>query len=47
MGRFVELHEGVEGTEAVRRIKGLLGLERGESRILGGFDFDSGGGLAA
>jgi hypothetical protein len=47
MGRFVELHEGVEAGEAVRRIKGLLGLERGESRILGGFDFDSGGGLAA
>jgi hypothetical protein len=31
MGRFVELHEGVEAAEAVRRIKGLLGLERGES----------------
>lgn len=31
MGRFVELHEGVEGAEAVKRIKGLLGLERGES----------------
>jgi hypothetical protein len=31
MGRYVELHEGVEAGEAVRRIKGLLGLERGES----------------
>ncbi|KAH8080065.1 GTP cyclohydrolase 1 type 2/Nif3 [Filobasidium floriforme] len=28
MGRFVELHEGVEAGEAVRRIKGLLKLER-------------------
>jgi hypothetical protein len=35
MGRFVELHEGVEAAEAVRRIKELLGLDRGESRIYG------------